>query len=229
MGRRPRIRPRLVLAVGLLAAVAAVLVLNLTAAGSRKSAGEGRVQAMTPVADPFAELSGSHSNRCDLAATELRQMPMGERLQGSCCFPMDRARYDQQLRGLRAYRRSGVVPSDPYDISVRLARRLLDYRKIALGGREAAIYTRATNLSSLGGPCCCPCWRWQAFKGQARFLIARRHFSPAEVAKVWGLEEGVEVRRGPEGPVRIRSHRAGARSASAGCRRSSAGSSSDLG
>ncbi|MBS1893178.1 MAG: hypothetical protein JST59_17915 [Actinobacteria bacterium] len=191
MERRPRATSRLFLGLGLLAAVAAaVLVLNLTAADSRKSAGSGRPQAMTPVADHFAELAGAQTNRCNLAATELRQMPMGARLQGSCCFPMDRARYRQQLRGLRAYRQTGLVPSDPYDVSVRLAQRLLGYRKIALDWREAAIYTRATKLSSLGGPCCCPCWRWQAFKGQARFLIARRHFSAAEIAKHWGLEEG---------------------------------------
>lgn len=190
MWHRPRISARLIAVLGLFATLATVLALNLTAADSRRGASSARVLDATPIADRFVDLSRAHSNRCDLAAAQLHQMPVGVRLQGSCCFPMDQARYRQQLRGLRPYRQSGLVPSDPYDVSVGLAKRLLRYRQIELGGRQQAIYRRATRLSSLGGPCCCPCWRWQAFKGQARFLIARRHFSAARVAALWGLEEG---------------------------------------
>ena len=188
--QRFRITLARVIALGLLAALAAVLGLNLTTADSQRSSASGGSQKMAPVADRFAYLASARSNRCALDAAELQRMPSGERLQGSCCFPMDRARYEQQLRGLRAYRRTGVVPQDPYDVAVRLAKRLLGFREIQLSGTERAVYDRAAEISSLGGPCCCPCWRWQAFEGQARFLIARRHFSAARVARLWDLEEG---------------------------------------
>lgn len=140
--------------------------------------------------DRFAALSGAESNRCDLAAAELRQMDDGMRLQGSCCFPMDRARYEQQLRDLRRFRPRRVVPEDPYDVPVAMAKRLLAYRAIGLDPRQQAAYKRATELSDLGGPCCCPCWRWQAFKGQAHFLLARRDWSAVEVTRLWDAEEG---------------------------------------
>lgn len=142
------------------------------------------------VDEQFAVLSSADSNRCDLGAAELRRMDDGMRLQGSCCFPMTEARYEQQRRGLHRFRQSHVVPRDPYDISVVTAKRLLGYRDIALDRSEQAAYERATKLSDLGGPCCCPCWRWQAFKGQAHFLLARRGWSAQQVARLWDLEDG---------------------------------------
>lgn len=117
-------------------------------------------------------------------------MDGGMRLQGSCCFPMDEARYEEQLRDLDRYRRGWVVPNDPYDVPVALVKRLLTYRGIALDPRERATYQRATELSEQRGPCCCPCWRWEAFKGQAHFLLARRDWSAEQVAALWDLEEG---------------------------------------
>ncbi len=194
MQHRFSLSPRLIVALLLLAALAGVFVLNLTAADApsrtQESAASERVLAVMPVADRFAVLARADSNRCDLGAMEMRRMSDHMRQRGACCFPMDRARYAQQLRDLRPYRRSGLVPSDPYDVSVGLAKRLLRYRSIELGAGGQAIYRRATKASSLGGPCCCPCWRWQAFKGQAKFLIARRQYSAARVAALWELEEG---------------------------------------
>ena len=140
---------------------------------------------------PFAALSAAHSNRCQLQAPQVMAMGKDVRLQGSCCFPMDEASYSRQLRGLRAYasmRR--LVPSDPYDVSAALAQRLLRYRSIPLTGREQAAYDLAVRRSVTRGPCCCPCWRWQAFRGQARYLLHRRGFSGARVGRLWGLEEG---------------------------------------
>ncbi len=194
MQHRRRVSPRFIVGLLLLVALAGAFVLKLTAADTpsrtqRSAASEGMLAAM-PVAGRFAVLAGAHSNRCDLGAMELRRMPDRMRLRGSCCFPMDRARYTQQRRDLRTYRRNALVPGDPYDVSAGLAKRLLRYRNIELGPQGRAIYRRATKASSLGGPCCCPCWRWQAFKGQARFLIARRHYTAARVAALWELEEG---------------------------------------
>ena len=40
------------------------------------------------------------------------------------------------------------------------------------------------------GPCCCHCWRWNAFEGQAKKLIARRKYTAPQVARLWGLEDG---------------------------------------
>ena len=140
----------------------------------------------------FAVLSAANTNRCDLAAAEVRWMRDGMRLQGSCCTAMDRSSYRAQLGGLRSYarRERGLVPVNPYDVPVDLAKRLLAYRTITLDARQQATYDRARGMSDLGGPCCCRCWRWQAFDGQARFLIARRHYSASQVAQVWDLEEG---------------------------------------
>jgi hypothetical protein len=138
----------------------------------------------------FTVLNVAHSNRCDLGAGELRNMPGRMHLQGSCCFPMDQAHYAQQLRGLRHHADVRLLPSDPYDVSVTVAKRLLGYRQIRLSHGEKVLYRRASAKSSLGGPCCCHCWRWQAFKGQARFMIARRHYSATRVARLWELEEG---------------------------------------
>ena len=56
--------------------------------------------------------------------------------------------------------------------------------------REEAAYRRATELTELGGPCCCRYWRWQAFAGQARFLLARRDYTAARVAQLRDREEG---------------------------------------
>jgi hypothetical protein len=43
-------------------------------------------------------------------------MPQDGRLKGSCCAPMDEARYRQQIDGLKKYSDIAEVPSDPYDI-----------------------------------------------------------------------------------------------------------------
>jgi len=174
--------------LGLAALLAGTLALERE--GSNATMDPGPPLAHKPVNERFAVLSQSHSNRCNLAAAEMRAMPDPMRLRGACCFPMDPKHYRKQLRELRPYRRTGLVPADPYDISVRLAKRLLSLRSVDLSSAQQRIYQRATRISSLGGPCCCPCWRWQAFKGQARFLIARRNYSATRVARLWESEEG---------------------------------------
>lgn len=77
-------------------------------------------------------------------------------------------RYVEQVTGLRRYARVPEVPADPYDVPVALAKRLLAYqRAITLTPPQRAVYDRAVRLSQEGGPCCCRCWRWHAFEGQA--------------------------------------------------------------
>lgn len=191
----------LLIASGLTVFAVAAVAVALVVSGPSSDGPEGAANPpanASAVDRQFAALSRADSNRCDLGAPELRRMDEGLRLQGSCCFPMNRARYEQQRRELQRFRKDRVVPRDPYDISVVMAKRLLAYRDIALDKSERAAYQRATELSELGGPCCCPCWRWQAFKGQAHFLLDRRGWSARQVAELWDVEEGCG---GPDEPA----------------------------
>jgi hypothetical protein len=178
----------------LAALIGGTIAVAMLAGGKGRDSKRGSASALSGSATEavdarFAVLSRADTNRCDLSAAELRGMPDGMRLQGSCCFPMDRAGYEEQLGDLRGYDHR-LVPRDPYDVHVSLAKRLLGYRDIALTPREQAAYERATEISKLGGPCCCACWRWEAFKGQARFLLARRDYTAEQVARLWDSEDG---------------------------------------
>ena len=138
----------------------------------------------------FAVLDGAHSNQCGLVSTDLERLARNGRLQGSC-WRMNFHRYVEQVTGLRRYAHVSEVPADPYDIPVSLAKRLIGYQaSIELSNGQQAIYSRAMKLSDEGGPCCCHCWRWTAFEGQAEFLIARREYGAEQIAEVWTLEDG---------------------------------------
>lgn len=138
----------------------------------------------------FATLSSARTNRCNLAAAEVMAMQNTRRLQGSCCFPIDFLTYRLQLRKLSAYTRASEVPRDPYDIPAVLAKRLTVYDSIKLSAREQAVFDSAMRMNNRHGPCCCRCWRWTAFSGQAKFLIARRGYSAQRVAFIWKAEDG---------------------------------------
>jgi hypothetical protein len=84
-----------------------------------------------------------------------------------------------------------LVPSDPYDVSVDLAKRLTSYADdINLTPRQQTSYEQAVKMAGEHGPCCCDCWRWTAFEGQAKYLIARRGYGGRRIAEVWDLEDG---------------------------------------
>lgn len=181
--------------------VAAVLVAVAAVAVSghrgRQMAGAGdAIRTSDPRGVPsgldahFAALRVARTNRCSLQASELGAMDPNDMLQGSCCSPMDRQAYAEQRGGLMTDRAEPTIPRDPYDIGVGLARRLVAYRAIALTGPQQASYDRAVARSRLSGPCCCHCWRWDAFEGQAKYLITARGYDAAQVASVWDLEDG---------------------------------------
>jgi hypothetical protein len=92
--------------------------------------------------------------------------------------PKDRAdegSVRSQVSGLRAYATVSEIPADPYDAPVSLAKRPIGYRdSITLTAAQQAIYEQATKVADENGPCSCHCWRWNAFEGQAKYLIARR-------------------------------------------------------
>ena len=118
-------------------------------------------------------------------------MPDDARIQGSCCSPMDFHRYQDQVDGLKKYADIPQIPSDPYDVSVKLAKQLFEYQKtIQLTPDQQAIYDQAMQISEEGGPCCCRCWRWFAFEGQAKYLIAEPKWSAQQVADLWNFEDG---------------------------------------
>jgi len=118
-------------------------------------------------------------------------MPPGSRLQGACCFRLNYGSYVKQGRELgRRYPMIDVIPKDPYDVPVTLAKRLISYQSIRLTPAQRRTYQRAKPLSETKGPCCCRCWRWTAFGGQAKYLITHLHYSPREIGQVWSLEEG---------------------------------------
>jgi hypothetical protein len=148
------------------------------------------VRARTP-AQRFAVLSRRHSNQCSLTPERLETIAVRGRLQGSCCRAMVFAHYVRQLRGLARYQQLPEIPSDPYDISVSQAKRLITWQSsITLTPGQQRIYDKATSLADEHGPCCCHCWRWTAFEGQAKELIVERRFAAAEIAAIWDLEDG---------------------------------------
>ena len=118
-------------------------------------------------------------------------MPDDARVQGSCCSPMDFHHYQEQVESLKKYADIPQIPSDPYDVPVSLAKQLFEYQKtIQLTTDQQAVYDQATQVAKEHGPCCCRCWRWFAFEGQAKYLITKLSWSTQQVAEVWDLEDG---------------------------------------
>ena len=104
---------------------------------------------------------------------------------------MNLRHYLEQVRGLQQYATVVELPADPYDISVSLAKRLNSYdTSISLTNGQQVTYDRAVKMADEHGPCCCHCWRWTAFEGQAKYLITRRGYSSRRIAEVWNLEDG---------------------------------------
>ena len=139
----------------------------------------------------FAYLSKQKSSFCGLQPEAVDDLSADRRLQGSCCTPMDLHRYQEQVQALKKYSNLPQVPEDPYDVSVALAQELLGYgRTIVLTEEQQETYDRAMQLSDEGGPCCCPCWRWYAFEGQAKYLITGQGWTAGPIADLWELEDG---------------------------------------
>ena len=139
----------------------------------------------------FAYLARQQSNRCSLRASELASMAPKARLQGACCSAMDRVSFAGQIKALSQYRGIALIPSNPYDISVALAGKLVGYgESIRLTPIQQAVYQRAMRLSPEKGSCCCHCWRWQAFQGLSNYLIARRSWRAQPLGRLIGLLDG---------------------------------------
>jgi hypothetical protein len=184
-------RSRFIVACGLLGAI--LLVAALAFGSSGETAGRLAFGTRAPAGSSarFTLLATQQSNNCSLKPNGVEGKSPTMRLQGACCTAMDEAHYRSQVRGLRAYATLPEVPSDPYDISVRLARRLLTLdQRIQLRGASQSTYTRAMAMSKEHGPCCCHCWRWEAFRGLAKYLIVEQGWRSAPVADVIELIDG---------------------------------------
>ena len=141
----------------------------------------------------FDYLSREHSNNCGLNPSSFATMPASARLQGACCGPMDAKLYPEyvkQIHELAKYDHR-YVPSDPYNMSVALARKLVAFNDtILLSHAQQQVYDRAFAQSPDHAPCCCHCWRWTAFEGQAKYFIVYRRFTSKQIGELWGLDDG---------------------------------------
>ena len=131
------------------------------------------------------------SSACGLQPQTVDDFPAEANIQGACCGAMDFHRYQEQVEGLKAYQHISQIPEDPYNIPVILAQQLFEYQQsIKLDEQQQAIYVEAMEMSHEGGPCCCRCWRWTAFEGQAKYLITEYDFTAEQIAQIWDLEDG---------------------------------------
>lgn len=141
--------------------------------------------------EKFNYLSKQRSNSCGLQANSILSYSDNQNLQGSCCNPMDLHKYQEQVKGIAKYESLRIVPQDPYDVSVSLAKELLGYKdSIKLTSEQQKVYDQAMKLSDEGGPCCCKCWRWDAFEGQAKYFITKYNWTSQQIADVWDIEDG---------------------------------------
>jgi hypothetical protein len=171
-----------------LALAGLVCVAALTIAATNTHAGERD----TPGSDErFQFLSQYGNSNCTAEfLASIPKMPATARLQGSCCAPMDKDRYREQVEGLKDFRADAEIPPDPYDISAGLAQNALRYYDLALTSEEQKAYDYAMANSEEQGPCCCRCWRWRVYSGLAKYLIHMKHFTGPQITQVWNLSDG---------------------------------------
>jgi hypothetical protein len=176
---RPKTRRRLTALLGLAA-------FALVGAGALASEPDAPGSA-----ERFHYLSAHGNSNCsaDFLAS-IPKMSAMERLQGSCCSPMEQARYAEQVQGLKDFSADAEIPPDPYDIPAGLAQKALQYYDLVLTPDEQKAYDYAISNSEEQGPCCCRCWRWRVYGGLAKFLIHVKHYTCPQITQVWNLSDG---------------------------------------
>ena len=151
----------------------------------------------------FEYLSQHGNVECSVQfENSIATMPSDAKLEGSCCAPMDEARYRQQLDGLKKYSDIAEVPPDPYDIPAPLAYKLIGYYGLALNKEEQAAYDYAMEHSDMQGPCCCKCWRWKVYGGLGKYLIHTRQFTGQQLTDLWNVGQGCGGPTDPPWPTR---------------------------
>lgn len=174
--------------------IAAVVVLVLVGGAYYFTAkpAEPAFVADPAIAAKFDTLKKSGNSSCSANfAQSVKDGTTGsERLQGSCCSPMDLHRYSEQVEGLKKYASTPEIPPDPYDIDATLAKTLTAYYDTTLTPDEQKAYDYAMANSMEKGPCCCKCWRWYVYGGLAKLLIQKYHFTGEQITEVWNLSDG---------------------------------------
>jgi hypothetical protein len=174
------------IALGFLVAIPIALLSGSFSIRAHAAEGED-----TKLKERFKVLSQQGNVECSVQFEKLiGTMGPDGRLQGSCCAPMDEARYLQQIEGLKKYNDIAEVPPDPYDISARLAHTLMGYYTLTLNKDEQAAYDYAMQHSDMQGPCCCKCWRWKVYGGLGKYLIRTRHYTGQQLTDLWNVGQG---------------------------------------
>ncbi|MBI2451337.1 MAG: hypothetical protein HYV52_03360 [Parcubacteria group bacterium] len=168
---------------------------------SKEKSAPSNVLPPQVLAAKFDYLSKNGNSSCSATFREsISSMTDTDRLRGSCCSPMNAHRYSEQIEGLSArggsasggkkYSNIPEIPSDPYDIEVSLAKKLMSYYDMELTPEEQKAYDYAMQNSDEKGPCCCKCWRWNVYGGLGKYLIRNYKFTGEQVANVWNLSDG---------------------------------------
>ena len=140
----------------------------------------------------FDFLSRNGNTNCSSSFTNsISSMPDDAYLRGSCCSPMNWDKYKEQIGGLKKYSNISQIPSDPYNIPVKLAKELLQYNTTIVPTKEEQkILDDGAMGSEEKGFCCCKCWRWDVHEGLSKFLVRNYHFSSSQISEVLNLQDG---------------------------------------
>ena len=149
------------------------------------------INTLTALQAKFKVLASEGNSSCSsLFNDSISSMPSDAHLKGSCCSLMNWHRYQEQIEGLKKYKNVSEIPQDPYDIEVRLAKKLKEHYDDKLISEEQKEYDYAMQNSEEKGPCCCKCWRWYVYGGLAKFLIKEKGFTGQKITEVWNLSDG---------------------------------------
>lgn len=159
--------------------------------GTRPSEPLSALFADKALAAQFEMLSKNGNSNCsDAFMQSIKDGSIAaERIQGSCCSPMDPHRYQEQIEGLKKFKDIPEIPPDPYDIDAKLATELMRYYDRELTPDQQAAYDYAMDNSMGKGPCCCMCWGWYVYGGLAKKLIMERGFTGEQVTELWDLSD----------------------------------------
>lgn len=176
---------------GYVALISRTILAGVTFIAASLALAEADQRVDPAIASRFEYLGTNGNSNCSQAFMEaISMMPATERLRGSCCSPMDLARYASQTEGLKKYSDIAAIPPDPYDIEVALAQHALSNYDVPLNFGEQRAYDYAMAHSAERGPCCCRCWRWKVYGGLAKYLIHVRGFTGSQITEVWNLSDG---------------------------------------
>jgi len=112
-------------------------------------------------------------------------------LGGQCCGAlMDVNKYYMQIEGLKKYSYIPDIPLDPYNVSIEIAKKWIDYDyNTVLNEQQQKILDEAAYVSEEGGPCCCRCWHWYVNEGIAKYVIINYDFTAKQIAEYYDLSD----------------------------------------